>query len=336
MRFIKPYSNALTFSLIGFLLQAVLLHHSLASAQCDAFYRQHGQTITRPFLFSIKKDGNTSYLFGTIHKGVDPIKRLPGFVLDALISSDTVVIETDLTKALDRDILIERGLMYSEGPSLKEQLSPFAWQRLVNELGDTHSLAELERLRPWVVENLLDDARKHESSRYNEKIAASTLLDETESMDTFIQDCAPLCNAKVTFLETREDSREAIDQTTTVEMLESHILNGLDIDAMILSHEQVILVYRSGNLERFEDFVQSIHTTDQRRVSLTNRNLKWMPLIQDFLRGETHFIAVGIAHLVGEFGLIRLLRDQGFEVNRVTKDSAPNPGAEFPRDRGSL
>jgi uncharacterized protein YbaP (TraB family) len=47
---------------------------------------------------------------------------------------------------------------------------------------------------------------------------------------------------------------------------------------------------------------------------LADRNKKWIPLIEDLVKEQTTFIAVGSGHLASETGVIQLLRNAGYKV----------------------
>ncbi len=50
---------------------------------------------------------------------------------------------------------------------------------------------------------------------------------------------------------------------------------------------------------------------------LVKRNLRWIPDIEEIIRDESSFIAVGAGHLPGEGGVIELLREKGYKVEAV-------------------
>ena len=56
--------------------------------------------------------------------------------------------------------------------------------------------------------------------------------------------------------------------------------------------------------------------SDRDRVALfTRRTANWVPELEaTFKRPGFHFVAVGVGHLVGQDGLVSLLRARGFEV----------------------
>lgn len=53
---------------------------------------------------------------------------------------------------------------------------------------------------------------------------------------------------------------------------------------------------------------------NENKIFLESRNIKWMQKIPSIINYNSSFIAVGAAHLPGKYGLINLLRLQGYEV----------------------
>jgi uncharacterized protein YbaP (TraB family) len=47
---------------------------------------------------------------------------------------------------------------------------------------------------------------------------------------------------------------------------------------------------------------------------LTRRNINWIGQLKAIMHKESVFVAVGAGHLVGEKGLINLLRKEGYTV----------------------
>ena len=47
---------------------------------------------------------------------------------------------------------------------------------------------------------------------------------------------------------------------------------------------------------------------------LNNRNKNWVKQLKEIMKNESVFVAVGAGHLVGEKGLIKLLKKEGYKV----------------------
>jgi uncharacterized protein YbaP (TraB family) len=50
---------------------------------------------------------------------------------------------------------------------------------------------------------------------------------------------------------------------------------------------------------------------------LTDRNERWVPVIQDLVRGGKNvLVIVGAGHLVGDKGVVELLKQKGLKVTQ--------------------
>lgn len=58
-------------------------------------------------------------------------------------------------------------------------------------------------------------------------------------------------------------------------------------------------------------------TSNAVEALLTNRNKKWVDKMRNIMQKRSNLFAVGAAHLVGEYGVIQLLREKGFSVTPV-------------------
>ncbi|MBL7669400.1 MAG: TraB/GumN family protein [Bdellovibrionaceae bacterium] len=67
--------------------------------------------------------------------------------------------------------------------------------------------------------------------------------------------------------------------------------------------------YRSGNQKFYED--------DEIFKAIKARNLHWFKLLEQLSDKGDVFIAVGVSHLYGETGLLKLLENGNFQINRI-------------------
>ncbi len=57
-----------------------------------------------------------------------------------------------------------------------------------------------------------------------------------------------------------------------------------------------------------------------------DRNVKMLSKIEKYLQSnQSHFVVVGAGHMVGEKGLVQLLRDKGLKVEQMAKSGARIP-----------
>ena len=97
---------------------------------------------------------------------------------------------------------------------------------------------------------------------------------------------------------------------------------------------QVRSAYGRGEVAETLALLDAWHATPEdlarrdreRTEMLTQRNANWMPkLVETFNRPGQHFVAVGAGHLIGDDGLVALLRRQGFEMTPCLNDACPPP-----------
>jgi uncharacterized protein YbaP (TraB family) len=53
-------------------------------------------------------------------------------------------------------------------------------------------------------------------------------------------------------------------------------------------------------------------------IMLNNRNRNWIPAMSKKMKKRKYFFAVGAGHLVGEKGVVALLRKSGFTVEPIS------------------
>jgi len=78
--------------------------------------------------------------------------------------------------------------------------------------------------------------------------------------------------------------------------------------------------WHQGNLDGLEELVESFKRYPlYYKNLLVQRNHNWVPQIEEFLTEEKNvLVIVGAAHLPGEDGLLHLLTEKGYELERVS------------------
>ncbi len=79
--------------------------------------------------------------------------------------------------------------------------------------------------------------------------------------------------------------------------------------------------WHQGNFSELEDIIeeQKKKNLTYHQALLTNRNKRWIPQIENFLMEDKNvLVIVGAAHLVGDDGLVALLTEKGYQLERVS------------------
>jgi uncharacterized protein YbaP (TraB family) len=74
--------------------------------------------------------------------------------------------------------------------------------------------------------------------------------------------------------------------------------------------------YKTQNLDSIKTMLGKSEFGSEKydNLLLNNRNKKWVTKLDTIMKKESVFVAVGAGHLVGEHGLINLLKKQGYTV----------------------
>lgn len=79
--------------------------------------------------------------------------------------------------------------------------------------------------------------------------------------------------------------------------------------------------YKLENLEGLykKATAENVMNAKAKKYMLDERNGNWVKILPEMMKKESVFVAVGAAHLVGEEGVINLLRKAGYKVKPVMK-----------------
>ena len=90
-----------------------------------------------------------------------------------------------------------------------------------------------------------------------------------------------------------------------------------DLEVMIPEMEKMYRDWRSGNVEGMEQWLLEgfEEFPDVFNRMVIDRNRAWVPKIVELLEGDRNaMVVVGSMHLVGDEGLVALLRREGYTV----------------------
>jgi len=258
----------------------------------------------------------TVYLVGSIHMGDSSMYPLPGEVESAFAGAKALAVEVnsknvDQSKNID---LVQTFGMYGPGDSLTKHLSKETMSML-DDYCTKHNVprAGMEQLKPWVVAVSIAALAWQQAGE-----------DPALGIDMhFLNEIKP--PQRVDELETL-DSQFAIFATATEEeqqqMLESTLKQGDKIKDMI---KRIQAAYTSGDPNALQKIMEEV--TDMGSKSLTkklldDRNVTMAIKLDEYLKGkEPIFVVVGAAHIIGDKGLAKMLRDKGYKVDQVTLEA---------------
>jgi uncharacterized protein YbaP (TraB family) len=251
-----------------------------------------------PLMWIVHAEAGPSYLLGTMHLGIDAHRDLPKVVFATLDGARVFVMEADISE-IDSDDMI--ALARQPGDErLDQDLTAQQWQALTAVL-PAFPPSALRRFRPWFVVVAI----------------AQGFVPQTEVMDGVLLARARDSGLKVAFLETWKYQIEVLDEAVGI----ADIVDILDnYDTTKQEMLDFAAGFRAGDADAIAEllFDPKKYAKNPKMIDLlfTKRNKEWMPLLVKHIADGNAFVAVGAGHLLGENGLVALLRKRGYRVER--------------------
>lgn len=257
---------------------------------------------------------STLYLFGTVHLMSADVEWRTAEFDAALKDAGTIVLEADVTspEAIKRmgEIVGEHAIN-PPGVTLSSLLGPERAAQVV-ELAEILGLppAGLEGFRPWFALTLVSTAAMQEEGYV-----------ATLGADQQVLDQARVEGQSVDYFETAEDQlliMAGLDDEIMGEVFEASLAEYEDFSGQMA---RMFDVWRTGDLAGLEALanksVQKVAPAMYEAVFVA-RNRAWIERIEEMMAGEgAYFIAVGAGHFVGEDGLVDLLEERGYRLERI-------------------
>jgi uncharacterized protein YbaP (TraB family) len=290
------------------LIFSVLILVSFAASSPDVFSQSQ-----KNFLWRVGSGTNTVYVLGSLHFFRKEIYPLNKGIETAFDRADILVVEAnvnDITK-LDIQKLMESAF-YLDDETLEKHVSAEAYKLIQKETGRLGLRLEfINRQKPWFLALVLEslellklgfDPHYGIDKYFLSKAAGKKNILELESLDYQID------------LLSKFSDREQ----------ESFLLYTVK-DLRILRQEmdKLTQAWITGDAQGLESIMTRGVVEDRRMSSVyeklvVERNRNMASKIEEFLRNkETYFVVVGAAHLVGNQGIIEILKGRGYLVEQL-------------------
>jgi len=289
-------------SLIPLILLAPLAVRAEGKAEADK----------KNCLWKVSSKQNTVYLLGAIH-----LMREDGYPLNKSIESayhdaQTLVLEINLDEASSSEaqmLMLSKGL-YPAGQTLRESLSPQTFELIkkkTEELG--LDIQQVNRLKPWLVTITLA-AMQLEQLGYDSKLG----------IDKHFFDKAKTDKKEILSLESIEYQVNLLEGMSSGNQEAALLETIQELDLFKKEFEEIVKAWSNGEikkldellLESFKDYPELLNQL------IVQRNKNWVPKIEEFLNHKGNvLVVVGAAHLIGNKGVIELLRQKGYVVEQL-------------------
>jgi uncharacterized protein YbaP (TraB family) len=259
--------------------------------------------LKRVLLWSITKDGKTSYAMGTMHVGIDPA-RLPKVVWDKLLGATSFAMETN---AADAQIL---NLGARTSGSLRADLGPVYWEKL-SKLVEPKMLAGIDQKKPVIAAVFL---------------SMRGLPMTGLGMDSALLAKAQTASKPIVYLEPASLQAQLLERHMDIKALKLMIdtadqsaeMTKQMVAAYVAGDDKKLLALNDGQKgEALSHGYTEAEYEKQSAEMLYDRNASWIPAIEEMHSKGGGFVAVGALHLVGKKSVLDLLEAKGYKIQRV-------------------
>lgn len=277
---------------IFILLFALLFLHARIFSQLEK----------KSLLWEVKtKEGKTcSYLFGTIH-AIDETKFYFPKKLEKIASKCDA-------------ICLEIAGISSNPPSVEKLMMTD------KSLQDLFTKSQMDSIHYWAERFLLMKPNQFDENFGQAKpffllqfILKTSLPEDIKSYELVLEETAKKNNQELLGFETVDFQLSLFDQMTLDEQVRMVMESLRDEKNAKNKFEEMQQVYLEQDLDQLYKMTKDESTTLNRSF-LEDRNIDWIPKIEEITKNKIVFIAVGAAHLAGPEGVIELLINKGFQV----------------------
>lgn len=265
------------------------------------------------FLWKVQSKTNTLYILGSVHFLKKEMYPLNKKIEDSFDKSEVLVVEANINDIGQIDIqrLLETAF-YSGNETLEKHVSRETYELVKREFGGLGVPLELiNKQKPWFLALTLTslellklgfDPNYGIDIYFLSKATGGKKIKELESIDYQIN----------LFSKFSDDDQELFLLYTLK-----------DINVLGRELDKLMEAWTSGDTKSMESII-SKSITEDRKMSLIyekiiyERNRNMAVRIEELLKTkETYFVIVGAGHLIGNKGIIEILRGKGYDVEQL-------------------
>ena len=285
---------------------AMLILSSCKAQNGDVILKTSNSSNT--LLWEISGKGLTapSYLFGTFHLICKADIPFGAQLKTAVKSVKEVYMELDMDDPAT--LLGGMTLMKMRGDtSLKKLYTDTEYKRLSAFFNDSlhMPMAMFEHMKPFFLEAML----------YPKMLPCKTMSGVEEELMTLAKE-----NKKaIQGLETMAFQASVFDSIPYGEQAKELLKSVDSLSTYKKYFETMVQVYKNQQLDKMLELFSNndFGMENNQDILLDKRNKDWVIKLNTIMKKESVFIAVGAGHLVGDNGLINLLKKEGYTLRPV-------------------
>jgi uncharacterized protein YbaP (TraB family) len=297
----------------------------LVSALVLLFFWAHLAADSAPaaknFMWKVQDGKNEVYILGSLHMLKPGFYPLPREMEEAFEKAQALVVEVDETKGdtmAQLRLTVQRAT-YPGDETLNSRLSPKtkeAFEAYLAKSGKKDNLI-IQKMRPWFASLTILMEELHKAG-----------FNPREGIDRHFLAEAKSQKKEILQLETADFQIKLLSDFS--EDLQDKLLLSTLVGAGEMEKEAQVLVdaWQNGDEQAMNEAItknerECPELEPVQRKILYERNGPMTDKIEGYLKsGGTYFVVVGAGHLVGDKGIIELLRKRKYKVEQIKRSPA--------------
>lgn len=295
----------------------------------EMFPEEEPEEKATPLFYEVTSpEGQTMYLLGTIHIGDERTAYLPQEIYDAFDASDALAVEFDLL-GFDKDMEedeerqeeVAASYYYEDGSTVNQHLPIDQYEQLLEMARFCGMTLMADTMYPSIIANQYT----------NRMFFGSNTLSSLQGVDRRLLTMAYDRGMEVLEVESAEFQMDMDSQYS--DLLQKYLVQDAyetDRNSYVGHSMYLYELWCAGDEAELiaymrDDSIPEDATEEEIQASeeynehmLENRDSGMLEKAEEYLAsGKTVFFAVGLAHLLGETGLVDALREAGYTVTLV-------------------
>ena len=244
-----------------------------------------------------------SYIFGTFHLMCKSDIQFSSQLKDALANADEMYMELDMD---DPGMMLGGLLMVNMkgGKKLKDLYTEAEYEKVKSFFKDSLQVPIdfMQSMKPYFLVAMM----------YPKMMPCKTV----SGIEEELMKLAKQQKKEIKGLETMEFQASVFDSIPYPEQAKE-LLKSIDSMKMYQKYfDTMLMVYKTQQLDKMAALLNNSEfgMEEHQDILLDNRNKNWVGQLNNIMKKESVFVAVGAGHLAGENGLIALLKKKGYKV----------------------
>ncbi len=277
-----------------------------------------------PLFYKISKNNSDTniYLLGSIHAADDTAYPLNDKIMKSFNDSEYLAVEVDIVSLendLEQSLKLANKLMYNDGTTIKDYLSEDLYNDMVEFLKEKKLYNHLyDNYKPAFFESLFENAMINDAS-----------LNAQKGIDIYFLNLAKENNKNILEIETAEMQYNLL-LNSTPKLDEINIASLVyDYTANVEELKKTYAAWKKGDETLLEELLneedtegltdEEIKLLEQYNESLiTDRNYEMAFTLDKYFKEDKNvFCVVGLGHVIGDKGIVKLMLKKGYKVDLI-------------------